>query len=962
MWDYKEVATNPGTDGMCTVTYEKETDCSGGYVPTDPETTVPCPCTAADISHSYTACNYLTGKRSLVYYYNRVCEGGEPLPDSVLDIRCDIECGPGNFLPPGTEACASCTPGYFSLGGGQEYTFFEAALPQGFSTSCSVPADSTNTKACSPWALHDGLVVSGDNTEVANVATTLRLYVDILVPGSVSFSYFVDCENWFDGLSFYINDDLTLRKVSHTEEFTTFTADLPVGVHTLRWVYSKDRSIDAGLDQAQISDVQVMGTAFNDDACSACPPGTYQAGSGKSTCVPCPTDHFNTESGQVSCDTCPPDQYATGGAVTCDPRPACTDADYYMYYTACSNGQREQRFSWLLPKICLAGSLPVATTVACAPCNPGEYRVVGSSECQTCPPGTFSAAGASSCTACPAHQQVQRKEYFHETDSWPKHLVQACNGYDCFDGAKWVVNNVGGEWMLDSGNGYGPDIALSFTMEETLYVAGDFKFTYKVACKTYCWNRLRFELDGYIHYVPQYSQSATTHTFYLAHITAGNHTFRWTYLKSPGRDGATDTDRVSIYSIEVGGVAHGGGIQCQACPVGASCDATQLYPTPCAPGTYAQAGAGVCSACEDGTFQDLSGQAECTECGHLTDSSPDDRSRCVAHNVAGDEICGVSMPGPHGRIVVDLSPLAHVDNMYGPIYDNNSQIYYLNVCNKKHSNHTCYDKNGDAIDSFACQQTTNDYALDLGNVMGYFLLEGSREDRPEGVVVSITNGAVGCGGKHRQTNITMRCDPLAGMGLPTVPADTPVEYPSHSCAYNFEWPNAYACRQCYEEDYGFSTSECVDSKQVVQYFWKEPKICFGGSSLPVSREVPCEMVVDNTLHVPIPFIVVTVLIIIAFFVIVGVLVLGVGFLIFKNRQLEHAYQSLSTKDDGKLGGDQLSTFDNDLLVDEDDARDATELYGDVGTSSAHLSSNQARKPDDMKAELLEDDNVDTFEL
>lgn len=85
-----------------------------------------------------------------------------------------------------------------------------------------------------------------------------------------------------------------------------------------------------------------------------------------------------------------------------------------------------------------------------------------------------------------------------------------------------------------------------------------------------------------------------------------------------------------------------------------------------------------CDPCPAGTFQSNTGASSCQACGSLTSSEPGSTA-CSTNN------CTVTL----GAHTYDVSRLGRVNDMYGPIRDNNSQIYFLNMCARSRANHTC---------------------------------------------------------------------------------------------------------------------------------------------------------------------------------------------------------------------------------------------------------------------------------
>ncbi|KAJ4455179.1 hypothetical protein PAPYR_9911 [Paratrimastix pyriformis] len=171
--------------------------------------------------------------------------------------------------------------------------------------------------------------------------------------------------------------------------------------------------------------------------------------------------------------------------------------------------------------------------------------------------------------------------------------------------------------------------------------------------------------------------------------------------------------------------------------------------------------------------------------------------------------------------------------MYGPIFDPRGHSYYLNLCSKQHANNTCFDKQGHAIPSYACQVLPEGYSVDAGDMIAVYPLQ----DTPrEGLVVTLFHGdKCASTGQGRVSNITMRCDPQAGAGYPE--AEDPVEGPT--CVYHFKWNTAYACPLCLPTDIETVVGGCIDGMQSTTYTYKRPVRCYGGTALPQPSQVAC---------------------------------------------------------------------------------------------------------------------------
>jgi hypothetical protein len=74
-----------------------------------------------------------------------------------------------------------------------------------------------------------------------------------VTPGHVRFTFRVEAEEYFDGLTFYVDGKVGMSRVSNQREFVSFSINITTpGIHSFEWVFSKDISISVGDDQAQI--------------------------------------------------------------------------------------------------------------------------------------------------------------------------------------------------------------------------------------------------------------------------------------------------------------------------------------------------------------------------------------------------------------------------------------------------------------------------------------------------------------------------------------------------------------------------------------------------------------------------------------------------------------------------------------------------------------------------------------
>ena len=64
--------------------------------------------------------------------------------------------------------------------------------------------------------------------------------------GTVRFSYKVDAEPRYDGLTFYVDNVVKMNLTSNTNGFQLFSVDVRAGYHRFKWSYSKDFAIAEG--------------------------------------------------------------------------------------------------------------------------------------------------------------------------------------------------------------------------------------------------------------------------------------------------------------------------------------------------------------------------------------------------------------------------------------------------------------------------------------------------------------------------------------------------------------------------------------------------------------------------------------------------------------------------------------------------------------------------------------------
>lgn len=84
-----------------------------------------------------------------------------------------------------------------------------------------------------------------------NQTSELLLDIEVLSDGQISFFKKVSSEAGYDFLEFYI-DNTKMGSWSGTDSWSEEMFDIPAGLHTLRWTYSKDYYVSGGMDCAWI--------------------------------------------------------------------------------------------------------------------------------------------------------------------------------------------------------------------------------------------------------------------------------------------------------------------------------------------------------------------------------------------------------------------------------------------------------------------------------------------------------------------------------------------------------------------------------------------------------------------------------------------------------------------------------------------------------------------------------------
>ena len=113
-------------------------------------------------------------------------------------------------------------------------------------------ADWTSTRATAAGGAYSARSGALGNSQTSELSLSTKM----ARAGILSFSYRVSSEANYDFLEFYINGHLKVRR-SGDVNWTDRSFTVPAGQHRLRWVYSKDQSMRAGLDAAFVDNIKV---------------------------------------------------------------------------------------------------------------------------------------------------------------------------------------------------------------------------------------------------------------------------------------------------------------------------------------------------------------------------------------------------------------------------------------------------------------------------------------------------------------------------------------------------------------------------------------------------------------------------------------------------------------------------------------------------------------------------------
>ena len=130
--------------------------------------------------------------------------------------------------------------------------------PQSLVDALDEPALSWSSSGAVPWfhqttTTRDGVDAAQSGAIGHSQSSTLE--TSVTGPGTLSFWWSVSSESGYDFLSLYIDGSLQPGRISGSVGWSFVQHALAPGVHTMRWVYSKDGSTISGLDAGWVDNV-----------------------------------------------------------------------------------------------------------------------------------------------------------------------------------------------------------------------------------------------------------------------------------------------------------------------------------------------------------------------------------------------------------------------------------------------------------------------------------------------------------------------------------------------------------------------------------------------------------------------------------------------------------------------------------------------------------------------------------
>ncbi|XP_076859843.1 endosome/lysosome-associated apoptosis and autophagy regulator 1 [Brachyhypopomus gauderio] len=839
-------------------------------------------CKESDYHFEYTDCDVL-GSRWRVAIPNKpeTCTG---LPDPVKGTHCTFTCKEGEYLDMKSQECQKCTAGTYSLGTGEAFEEWEA-LPTGFlSYGGSMDAGDLSTDCTnSTWSPKGDYIAS--NTD--ECISTLSYAVSLKQPGSVSFQYFYPDNNIL--FEFYVQNDQCQSTDSQSRwmkssenDWDAHYVQLNRGNNVLYWRTTGFSLSSNAMKPVLLKNVAISGVAYTSE-CFHCKPGTYSAKAGSARCLPCPVDSYSNK-GATACQQCEKDQYSGIGSGTCQPRPPCTNSDFFYTHTPCdSRGQTQLMFKWIEPKICSesaegAVTLPSSGEMqTCPPCNPGFFTS-NTSTCVPCPQGFYS--NGTACSECPVGMEPAVGFEYKWWNRMPSNMRSSVYSQEYSDTQRSTGWEVAGEYIYttpgDTDSDYMmltltvPGYSLPYTVAEDneQVELSKITFVFETKCTADCrlffmtgWNE---RTNGVVE-----SWKGTVGKQSYSYLVKSNRTvsFSWAFKRTDAytSERQFSSDFAKIYSICITNVIGGVASRCRQCALGSS--HTTSACVPCPPGHYMLNGTGVCRSCPPNTFvrpdQPL-GEEACVQCGPNTNPNK-------AHSACTSD-CTLAVQYKGETLRYDFSPLANATRFQsGPRFTSKGlryvQQFSVGLCGTEgRAFASCVDnvtQSRKEVNGYVCQSTivpseirgqsvvssqpfsigsllsgvTTDSTLDhISSSENYF---PAKLHLPDVIFYYRSPETTQACKYGRSTSIRLRCDP-------TITALDQISLPSNcsegtcdGCSFHFLWRSQHACPLCSERNYQKIVTYCNNGIERTTYVWQQPLHCTGGVTLPAPQVSAC---------------------------------------------------------------------------------------------------------------------------
>lgn len=537
--------------------------------------------------------------------------------------------------------------------------------------------------------------------------------------------------------------------------------------------------------------------------------------------------------------------------------------------------------------------LPAATQESCGPldCPRGLFMSTDSNSCVACSPGSYPKTVSGSNVQCevakPGEAAVPVVSYlsgFQTSSSLLPGWETGCSGLCGVRG--WRMRS----HFMDSGFHGDEEVDVWARLSKVFAADGSIEFLYSVDSVA---DGLDFFIDGVRQSVFRPAGGRRAQERVLFPVSKGAHAFEWIYHQSDGSEGSVLVEQVTLLGVA------GGGTEKVLCPAGTfSGSNLQSACDPCPPGTYSSApGSSKCDLCKAGEFQPRPGQSACHLC-------PAGASTTQPGSLFCSMPCKYQSP-TNSKLSWDLSAIGSLH--LGPIRAPSSRLtsqYHMQFCTPIQDVKICNNTKGEALVTYVCEVDDKTHTgVSAGEVIQFGVTSDNKLE------MTFSGGSdEGCeGGDTRTTRVIFSCDPdVSGV------SQVLLVYAEGACSRTFSVSALQGCLACdanfdttfahVNSDYSNVQSECLDGSRTFTFLRKNR--CNGPAVHTVT--VSCE----SELQVPYYSIAVVAGLLVA-------LLIGVGFLIFRNRRISQSYSQLLEQREGNamggLGGQgSTSMIDNSL--------------------------------------------------